>query len=293
MAVHESIGPYCLFYILPIIGVLSLWTLGIWSYGGAMFAFGVIPFFDLIIPEDTTNPTKEQGKRLSKEFRFKLIPALWVPAQYGLVFFAAHVFNSPGLMIYERVGIVVSVGILAGAIGINVAHELIHKPTWWEKLLGRVLLAGVCYGHWADEHLYGHHRLVSTPLDPATSRFGESFYAFWPRTVKGTWDSAVALESRRLRDLSGWRRLWEDMVFRSCLSSLTVAMIFFAIWGWGGLGFFCAQAPIAFTMLELVNYIEHYGLAREKRPGAPSIEELQAEKLRGNYSKISSSFGPE
>jgi len=255
-----------------------------------MFAFGCIPVMDLLVSEDTTNPTKEQSSRLAREFRFKLIPAFWVPTQFALMVYSGFKFCTPGLALYEYIGIITSIGILAGSIGINVAHELIHKPSWWEKLLGRALLASVCYGHWADEHLYGHHKLVSTPFDPATSRFGESFYTFWFRTVWGTWTSALDMERRRLRNVAFPERILRDRVFLSCLSSLAVAACFGLLMGPYGVLFFFLQSPVAFTMLEAVNYIEHYGLQRELVEGAPSMKELEKRKKLGDYGYVASAF---
>jgi hypothetical protein len=103
----------------------------------------------------------------------------------------------------------ISVGFPTGVLGINISHELIHKPNASEKYLGKALLSMVCYGHWYTEHLWGHHKVprlskkphnfqeVSTPHDPATSKLGETFYSFWPRSVIGSFKSAWALEESR------------------------------------------------------------------------------------------------
>jgi len=264
--------------------------LGIWSYGGVWFAFGLVPILDVFIEEDSANPSKAQYSRLTQEFKWRLIPALWVPTQYAICWYAAYVYSTSELKIYEYVGIVVSVGILSGAIGINVAHELIHKPSSWERFLGRLLLAGVWYGHWANEHLYGHHRLVSTPYDPATSKLGENFYQFWFRSVTGTWASARAMEARRLRNTQGIERVLSDAVFQSVLSSLAVAYVFYLTLGNSGLVFFFLQAPVAFSMLEAVNYIEHYGLYRKPRANAPAQSVLKKAHDEGNYAMIDGAY---
>ena len=74
-----------------------------------------------------------------------------------------------------------STGIITGGLGITFAHELIHKDGV-DRQLGMWMLSIVCYGHFAIEHVEGHHKNVATYQDPATSRLGESIYAFLPRS---------------------------------------------------------------------------------------------------------------
>mmetsp|Transcript_6123 Transcript_6123/g.11295 ORF Transcript_6123/g.11295 Transcript_6123/m.11295 type:complete len:408 (+) Transcript_6123:135-1358(+) len=290
MPVHESIFPYCAFYLLGYVIFLSVTIAGVWSWGGIMVGFGVIPLMDLIISEDTTNPTKQQARHLSTQLRFKLVPALWVPVQFWLVMYCASKFAEDGHGIAEYIGMLLSSGALFGGIGINVAHELIHKSVFWERSLGRLLLISVCYGHWADEHLYGHHRLVATPWDPATSNLNQSVYSFWWQSVTGTWRQACAMERYRLRNKSQLRQILENMVVWSCLGSLCFAVVIYLMYGWGGLLYFCLQAPVSLSMLEFVNYIEHYGLRRELRPHAPSKKQLQKLHDQGNLAAVGGAY---
>ena len=83
---------------------------------------------------------------------------------------------------------------MVSGIAINTAHELGHKRASLERWLSRVALAQSGYGHFFIEHNRGHHVRVATPEDPASARLGESFYAFWPRTVLGSLRSAWELE---------------------------------------------------------------------------------------------------
>ena len=85
----------------------------------------------------------------------------------------------------DKVGLAVSIGCIGG-IGINTAHELGHKKEANERWLSKIALAQVAYGHFYIEHNRGHHVRVATPEDPASSRLGENFYQFWPRTVIGS-----------------------------------------------------------------------------------------------------------
>ena len=94
---------------------------------------------------------------------------------------------------------------MVGGIAINTAHELGHKRKQHEKWLSKVALAQTGYGHFFIEHNRGHHVRVATPEDPASSRLGESFWEFLPRTVVGSLRSALHLEKVRLAARSASR----------------------------------------------------------------------------------------
>src|SRR6201999_1946659 len=85
----------------------------------------------------------------------------------------------------DKVVLPLNVGTVRG-IAINTAHELGHKRANLARWLSRVALAQSGYGHFFIEHNRGHHVRVATPEAPASSRLGESFYAFLPRTVLGS-----------------------------------------------------------------------------------------------------------
>ena len=87
-----------------------------------------------------------------------------------------------------------TVGVVAG-VGINAAHELGHKSSRLERRLAKIVLAQSFYGHFYIEHNHGHHVNVATPRDPASARFGESFWIFLPRSVFGGLKSGWRIES--------------------------------------------------------------------------------------------------
>jgi alkane 1-monooxygenase len=162
----------------------------------------------------------------------------------------------------EAIGNILSVGIISG-LGINVSHELVHKAPFFEQLLGRICLTFTCYGHFYVEHLLGHHKRVSTPHDPATSRRGESVYSFYLRCVPESLQSAIHLEAARLqkRGKSPWSP--DNAVLQSFVLSALWAVLAFRFCGFAGLKFFLLQSWIGFTLLEVINYVEHYGLMRD------------------------------
>jgi alkane 1-monooxygenase len=156
-------------------------------------------------------------------------------------------------------------GVAAGYSGIVVAHELIHRRNRVEHVLGRLLLAFVCYEHFATEHVRGHHPRVGTPLDPATARFGETFQAFFLRTVPAQFKSAWELEKKRIGDEHmQWYdpRMLRHRVLQGVVVELVIAGSYAYFFGWLALLFFLLQARMAIVLLEVVNYVEHWGLIR-------------------------------
>ncbi|MCM3378067.1 fatty acid desaturase, partial [Bacillus licheniformis] len=91
----------------------------------------------------------------------------------------------PALRASLALGFALSLGAATG-ISINTAHELGHKTDRFERWLAKITLAPVAYGHFYVEHNRGHHVRVATAEDPASARYGESFWAFLPRTVTGS-----------------------------------------------------------------------------------------------------------
>ncbi|MCB1379216.1 MAG: alkane 1-monooxygenase [Alphaproteobacteria bacterium] len=154
-------------------------------------------------------------------------------------------------------------GILYGVAAINVAHELFHRlrsPT--AVITARWLLAFSCDTTFAIEHVYGHHRHVGTPQDPATARRGETFYRFLPRSIVGEIGNAFRHEANRLRNRGRPVWSWQNRAFRGQIMSLAVALAYMhAAGAWGLLGFLAA-AFVGKSYLEATNYIEHYGLVR-------------------------------
>ena len=162
--------------------------------------------------------------------------------------------------------IMVLTGVNAGYSGIVVAHELVHRRNPIEFLMGRILLMGVLYEHFATEHVRGHHPRIGTRKDPATARFGETHKDFMRRTVPAQFRSAWRLEKVRLGDPNmRWYdpRMVRHRVLQGVIAELAVLAAFFVFFGWLAAVMFFVQARSAVLMLETVNYIEHWGLTRQ------------------------------
>ncbi len=148
-------------------------------------------------------------------------------------------------------------------IAIADAHELGHKRESLEKWLARIALAPSFYGHFMIEHNRGHHVRVSTPEDPASSRMGESFYRFLPRTVSGSLRSGWHLEASRLRRAGKSPFTLKNDLINAWAISVALWAVLLGLFGLSILPYLVLQAVIAFSLLEVVNYIEHYGLLRQ------------------------------
>ena len=234
---------------------------GGWLWLGPIVILGVVPLLDLVVGLDPSNPPDDVIKELEGDRYYRVITWAFLPLQYAGFLLAMAVIARGDLTTGEKVGLAITVGFIAG-LGINTAHELGHKRESVERWLSKIALAQSAYGHFYIEHNRGHHVRVATPDDPASSRIGESFYAFWPRTVFGSLRSAWSLEVRRYarRHQSPWR-IGNDVLN----AWLMTVVLFGAVVVWLGLGilpYLVIQAVMGFTLLEAVNYLEHYGLLR-------------------------------
>lgn len=159
-------------------------------------------------------------------------------------------------------------GLMIGMVGTIPAHELTHR-TWdpVSQAVGRWLLAFSLDTTFAIEHVYGHHRYVATAADPATAPRGRSVYR---HILVSTWKgnaSAWRIEVARLAKRGRGPLSWRNAVLRGQLMSLALVAGAWAYGGWRAAAFFLACAAWGKALLEIVNYMEHYGLVRE--PGAP------------------------
>jgi len=205
----------------------------------------------------------------------RLITLIWAPLQFVLLFgLIWYVPQAEHLSSWERGFLFFGVGVISGTIGINYSHELMHQNTRVERGLADVLLAMVLYSHFRSEHLLVHHRYVGTPADAVTARYNEGFHRFYPRVLRQSLLSAFAAERRMLsrKGLSWWHQSNPFWTYWSLQALMLVLAV--SLGGWSGLALFLIQAGTAIWQLELVNYIEHYGLTR-KHLGEGKYEHVQ------------------
>ncbi len=252
--------------LLPLIawGLVEATGLGaLWWYG-PLFIFAVLPVIDTLIGKDAENPPDSAIAWLEQDRYYRWCTYLFLPLQYASLVFACWQWTYGGLGTFESLGLAFTVGAVAG-IAINTAHELGHKRKQAERWLSKVALAQTGYGHFFIEHNRGHHVRVATPEDPASARLGESFWEFLPRTVIGSLRSAWHLERVRL-GRSG-TRTWtlRNDILSAWAMTLVLFAVLIAVFGLGVLPWLLVQAVFGFSLLEVVNYLEHYGLARHRQ----------------------------
>ncbi|RQS08548.1 MULTISPECIES: alkane 1-monooxygenase [unclassified Burkholderia] len=252
---------------LPILSAqLALSTgLHVFWWFGPLFAFGVIPVLDTLIGDDRDNPPEAVVPHLERERYYRYIVYLATLVEYIAFFMCVRIVGTHALAWYDYVGFALSLGAATG-ISINTAHELGHKTSRFERWLAKVTLAPVAYGHFFVEHNRGHHVRVATAEDPASARYGESFWAFLPRTVTGSIRSAWRLEKARLERLGHSPWTWRNEVLRAWAMTVVVWGIALAMAGKIVIPFLVIQAVYGASLLEVVNYVEHYGLGRLKLP---------------------------
>lgn len=189
MQTLKKLGFFCAF-ILPVLVVVGFELGGWWNYLCAGFTYVLIPLLDIWVGRDAHNVDERLVSQVSEERFYRLITFVWVYVQLGMVVWGAFVFATTPLQWSEALGFLIGMANVTGGIGITVAHELGHRTAWIEQFYAKILLMTVSYMHFFIEHNRGHHVHVATPQDPATSRKGEHFYAFWLRTVLGSYRSA-------------------------------------------------------------------------------------------------------
>lgn len=246
---------------------LTGWS--IWLWIGPIVILVVVPTIDLLAGLDRSNPPDDAIEALEKDKYYRWITYLYLPIQYAGFVVAMIWIARPEwigvaeLSTFEKIGVAISIGCIGG-IGINTAHELGHKREENERWLSKIALAQSFYGHFYIEHNRGHHVRVATPEDPASSRLGENFYQFWPRTVWGSLKSAWNLEKKRYARKNTHPFHLGNDVLNAWLMSAVLFGGLIALLGWGIAPYLVLQAVVGFSLLEIVNYMEHYGMLRQK-----------------------------
>lgn len=256
---------------LPVIGLAAVSAYAVaprklraLSWAGPALVHGIIPALDRLVGTDTSNPPEEIIEKLENDKYYQAIVKAFIPAQYATTFLATWlVGRRKDMPLTDYLGLTLTVGAVNG-IAINTGHELSHKHDKLDRFFSMLALAPTGYTHFAVEHPFGHHKRVATPEDPASSRLGESFWKFLPRTVIGGFKSAYEIEKRRLERKG--KSFW--CLENELLQGWAMSAGFFGaatiVGGPRAIPFLVGQAAYGASLLEVINYIEHYGLKRAK-----------------------------
>lgn len=235
----------------------------IFAMGGPLLLHVIIPSIDMLIGRDKNNPTPEEIQLLEQDPYYARLVQSFIPIQYAANFYAAYLVSRKGTSLIDKILLGISMGAVNG-IAINTAHELSHKQNKIDHILSHLALAPSGYNHFRIEHPYGHHKRVATPEDPASSKMGETFYEFLPRTVIGSFQSAIEIERNRLKrkSLTFWSK--ENELLQGWGMSGLFHSTLLGLYGRSILPYLIVQSAYSISLLEIINYIEHYGLMRQK-----------------------------
>ena len=257
---------YLLVYTLPFSVLYSFSTEGILTFMPLFIYFGALPLIEILLKPDATNFDKETSNQLKKNKLYDIILYLAVPVQLLLLgyFFYIIQFESYGTVSYF--GKVTAMGLMCGVLGINVGHELGHRNQRWEQFLGEILLLTSLDTHFLPYHNGGHHLKVATPEDASTAKKNQTVFSFWLSSHFGSYIEAWKIENKRLITAGkNWFSLQNRMLVYAIATFLLLQIIFYATSLHVLVSFLLASA-FGIMLLETVNYIEHYGLLREKLP---------------------------
>ena len=252
-------------WLLPLLTINSVMNHPAYSALGTLVIWWGIALLDALWPGGKSSPAA-----LSPgvgQLYFAWLLRLYVPLQLALIGIGAYAVVQADWLVV--LGVAFSVGFITGSQGITFAHEMGHSKSKFDRFCAWVLMTSVCYGHFMVEHYRGHHPRAATHDDPASSRRGESLYQFLPRTLWGSLQSGWRLEALRLVQMkSSW--LHSPLAWSTAASLMVFVLLAAYLPAQDAIkiiAYFAFQSVVAFVLLEIVNYIEHYGLQRKTNGG--------------------------
>jgi len=255
------------FYLVTPLILITASSLGLlispsWSLSPFVWVFILVPIIDIMLPY-LNKKDEELNENLLHSFSIIIVlPCILFLIIYGLMIVSDITMN---FITIAALG--AAVGMSGGSIGITTAHELIHRQSKFMRSLGVILLILCLYGHFRIEHVYGHHRNVATKEDPATARKGENFYFYFIRCVINSVISSWNIEKDILKKKNSNIYSLKNRMLHYFFLELLFLCLAFYFTGINGLIFIFFHALVSITLLELVNYIQHYGLTRKKENG--------------------------
>ncbi|MBZ9626628.1 alkane 1-monooxygenase [Psychroflexus sp. CAK1W] len=256
---------YLTAYLIPLCAILGVFYPAQLSYLTPILTFGVVPVLELFTPQLTQNLSKTDKSSKATHPFFDWLLYFNLPLVYFILGFALFSIEFNELTSTQIIGLVISVGIVLGSNGINVAHELGHRENKCSQLVAKLLLLPSHYTHFTTEHNFGHHAKVSTPEDPATARLNQSVFSFWFTSSTRQYKNAWRLQKHLLNSKN--QKFWalhNSMLINTILQFVYISLLFI-IFSWQTAALAISMGMVGFLLLESINYIEHYGLLRKQR----------------------------
>lgn len=254
---------YLLVYLLPLTVYVSFNSNGWLSFLPLFVFFMGVPLLELLLQPNHQNMDPLKAAEEKKNSFYDWVLYLAVPVQWTMLASFLYVIELTPAFTLEFYGKIFSMGMMCGVMGINIGHELGHRPERFEQFLGELLLLSSLNTHFLPYHNEGHHREVATPQDAATARENEWVFSFWIRSHFVSYAKAWSIEAKRMKkqQRSFWS-LQNRMILYSIASLALLGSIFF-FFNTKVLLAFIAASVIGILLLETVNYIEHYALLRK------------------------------
>lgn len=273
--------------LIPFTGYLAAQHLGydnLFAFATVIFTYLIIPVLDALIGKDPQNPMEQEVADMSQERWYSWLVASSVPIAILSLTGGLYLFHHwAELSAIGKLGLLLSFGVIHTGIMINSAHELIHKPSKLEQRMGGILLSMVCYPSFKIEHIRGHHVNVATPADHSTSRYGQTLYQFLPHALANNFRTGWQLEAQLLKRRNLPVISWHNELVRWYALTAAIAVCCTLAFGFSGLAFFLAQGLLAITLLETVNYLEHYGLERKLKENGRYERTTHQHSWNSNY----------
>jgi alkane 1-monooxygenase len=270
-------------FIVYLLAWLSFTQNGWWCWLALLYAWVLIPLTELVLKPDAANMEAAEEEMAKKDSTYDYILYGIVLLQYPALIFFLYSMQENNLANTDIVARVLTMGLLCGTFGINVGHELGHRTNKMEQFMAKALLLTSLYMHFFIEHNKGHHKHVATPNDPSSAPYGQSLYAFWVRTITGTYSSAWQIAADDLKKQGLTALHWKnEMLQFQIIQLLFVLGIYFAFGGMITL-YFIGAAITGFLLLETVNYIEHYGLQRKQTADGKFERAMPAHSWNSNH----------
>ena len=230
----------------------------------ALYVYGVTPLIDKIVGVDEHNPPEEVVPAMMKDNYYRMHVQIYIPIFFITFFAYVWLVGTQNLPWWAVFALIIGVGAGSGSM-LAYTHELGHKSNKWDQFLAKVGNVLMGYGHFNIEHNRGHHVWVSTPEDPASSRMGESIYRFMLREIPGTIKRGLGHEKKRLAAQGHGFWSIHNTVLQVYVATLAIIIALSFIYGPNILWFIIPHHMYGWYALTQANYVEHYGLLRQKK----------------------------
>jgi alkane 1-monooxygenase len=249
-------------YIIPILGLLTFNTTGVYAYTGLIFLYIFVPVLEQMLPKNSYNLNTVEKELAKKDVFFDLVLYLSVPLHLFVVYQFLITVSNTALPLSELIPCVLMMGTILGVNGINIGHELGHKTEHAVKrVLAHIMLLTAIQNHFIPYHNGGHHRDIGTPADFTSAKEGDIFYFFALRSQIGGYFKTWTLEAQRLK-AEGKNQLLNPMIIYTLLPVLFLFGIY-AVFGLNVLFIYFITSVYGISVLEAQNYFAHYGLRRK------------------------------